>query len=222
MRPLTHCICFRLPEAFRVCGKGEPLTDPSMRVPFTSTVYSSTDPLASHLIPNLNFREVSVTVDSYTLFFLPFRPLTSGGIRYFWPSTMDSEELNTPAFPQSQGTEPILCSGTLPFLGWFCNRSIHASILPTTHLHIASAARPQVGTSKQKDGGGLWGFKSLRGYLDDEASVAGSGVPYTIVRAGKLTDQPGGQTGISFGQVCHQLTLVFVARVFDIRRSLIF
>ncbi len=35
----------------------------------------------------------------------------------------------------------------------------------------------------------------------DEIAIAGTGVPYTIVRPGALRDEPGGQLGFQFAQV---------------------
>lgn len=35
----------------------------------------------------------------------------------------------------------------------------------------------------------------------DEAAIAATGVPYTIVRPGALRDEPGGQLGFQFAQV---------------------
>lgn len=35
----------------------------------------------------------------------------------------------------------------------------------------------------------------------DEAAVASTGIPYTIVRPGALRDEPGGQQGFQFAQV---------------------
>jgi uncharacterized protein YbjT (DUF2867 family) len=56
-------------------------------------------------------------------------------------------------------------------------------------------------------GGGVWGSvlnllsgDALEWKAQGEAALRASGVPYTIVRPGGLTDEPGGRTGLEFGQ----------------------
>jgi hypothetical protein len=49
--------------------------------------------------------------------------------------------------------------------------------------------------------------KSHRQIEQDEAAIASCGVPYTIVRPGTLRDEPGGQLGFDFVQVCWILIL---------------
>jgi hypothetical protein len=51
--------------------------------------------------------------------------------------------------------------------------------------------------------------KSHRQIEQDEAAIASCGVPYTIVRPGSLRDEPGGQLGFDFVQVCWILILGF-------------
>lgn len=41
----------------------------------------------------------------------------------------------------------------------------------------------------------------------DEVAIANCGVPYTIVRLGSLCDEPNGQLGFDFVQVCWILIL---------------
>jgi hypothetical protein len=58
--------------------------------------------------------------------------------------------------------------------------------------------------------GGIASFfsgKSHRQIEQDEAAIASCGVPYTIVRPGSLRDEPGGQLGFDFVQVCWILIL---------------
>ncbi|KAG6550388.1 hypothetical protein Mapa_008351 [Marchantia paleacea] len=48
--------------------------------------------------------------------------------------------------------------------------------------------------------GSLFGALGRRDAEENEAAISSLGVPYTIVRAGALKDEPGGQLGFSYGQ----------------------
>ncbi|BBN20321.1 hypothetical protein MPTK1_8g18210 [Marchantia polymorpha subsp. ruderalis] len=90
-----------------------------------------------------------------------------------------------------RGVRAIICPTKV---GGLADRELVKGVEHIVLLSKLTVNRNQAGL------GSLFGALGRRDAEENEAAISSLGVPYTIVRAGALKDEPGGQLGFSYGQ----------------------